>query len=152
MIALIGDFHFTELLVIAAFAVMIFGRNLPKVAAQAFTNLQRARRSLGRVWRDTGIAEEMRRLQRELDETRRELERKVERDVDRLDRESARAERAYARGGSVRLEPAEPLVRKAEGKPGEKPDAARGVDGQAQGPSAEEERRVGRGTEGPGSP
>lgn len=73
-IAIFGNLDIGELLLIAAAAVIIFGRNLPRVAAQAIVNLQRARRHLQSIWRDSGIGAEM-----------RDLQRKIERDVPRLD-------------------------------------------------------------------
>ena len=66
--ALIGNLDLTEVLVIALFAVMIFGRNLPRVAAQAVAHVTRARKALQGVWRDSGISEEIRQVQRELEQ------------------------------------------------------------------------------------
>jgi len=77
VIALFGNLDFGELLVIALVAVMVFGRNLPRVAAQAVTNVAKARRALQRVWRESGIGDEIRDVQRELDSSSRRL-----RDVD----------------------------------------------------------------------
>lgn len=77
MIALFGNLDFGELLVIALVAVMVFGRNLPRVAAQAVNNVAKARRALQRVWRESGIGDEIRDVQRELESSTRRL-----RDVD----------------------------------------------------------------------
>lgn len=62
-----------EILVIAALAVMVFGRDLPRVAAQAYSKFQKARRALMSVWRESGIGEEMRQMQREIDRGTQEL-------------------------------------------------------------------------------
>jgi Sec-independent protein translocase protein TatA len=66
-IALFGDLGFQELLLVALAAVMIFGRRLPEVAGQAYGQFTRLRRSLGQMWRDTGIEDELRRIQRDVD-------------------------------------------------------------------------------------
>ena len=73
MISLIGNLDIAELLVIALVAVMIFGRNLPRVAASAVSNVTKARRALQKVWRESGIGDEIRDVQRELDAGARRL-------------------------------------------------------------------------------
>ena len=90
MIALFGDLSLLEVLVIAALSVMIFGRDLPRVAAQAFSRFQKARRALREVWRESGIGEEVRQMQREIDRgadalkksNPRQLARKAVRDLE----------------------------------------------------------------------
>ncbi len=79
-----------EILVIAALSVMVFGRDLPRVAAQAYSRFQKVRRALMQVWRDSGIGEEMRQMQREIDRgteairraSPKELARKTLKDVE----------------------------------------------------------------------
>lgn len=71
-IALLDDIGFYELLLVAFAAVVIFGRRLPQVAARGFAQFQRVRRSLTQMWRETGIEDEIRRLQRDLDRATRE--------------------------------------------------------------------------------
>lgn len=73
MIALFGNLSFLEIIVIAGLAVMIFGRDLPRVAAQVVTHVQRARRSLQKVWRESGIGEEVRQVQREIERSSSKL-------------------------------------------------------------------------------
>ena len=73
MIALISNLHFGELLVIALVAVMVFGRNLPRVAAQVVSNVAKARRALQKVWRESGIGDEICDVQREIDVSARRL-------------------------------------------------------------------------------
>jgi Sec-independent protein translocase protein TatA len=73
VIAIFGNLDIGELLVIALFAVMIFGRNLPRVAAQAVTRVAQARRALQKVWRESGIGDEIRDVQREIDVSARRL-------------------------------------------------------------------------------
>lgn len=71
MIAFLFNTGWTELLIVALVAVMVFGRDLPQVAAKAFVQLQKLRRGVTEVWRETGISEEMRKLQREMEENER---------------------------------------------------------------------------------
>jgi Sec-independent protein translocase protein TatA len=73
VLALFGNLDISEVLVIALFAVMIFGRNLPRVAAQVVTQVARARKALQQVWRDSGIGEEIRQVQREIETSARKL-------------------------------------------------------------------------------
>jgi Sec-independent protein translocase protein TatA len=66
-LALFGDLGVQELLLVAVAAVMIFGKRLPEVAGQAFAHFQKLRRTLSQMWRETGIDDELRRIQRDLD-------------------------------------------------------------------------------------
>jgi len=68
MIAFIGNVNWLELMVVAVIAVIVFGRDLPHVAAKTFVQLQKLRRGVQQVWRETGISQEMRNLSRELDD------------------------------------------------------------------------------------
>ncbi len=72
-LALFGNLAITEMLLIALIAVMVFGRNLPRVAAQAMTQVARARKALQQVWRESGIGEEIRQVQRELEASAQKL-------------------------------------------------------------------------------
>jgi Sec-independent protein translocase protein TatA len=72
-LALFGNLDLTEMLVILVFAIMIFGRNLPRVAAQVMTQFTRARSALREVWRESGIGEEIREVQRELNTSAEKL-------------------------------------------------------------------------------
>lgn len=55
-----------EIGIIVAAAVMIFGRNLPRVIAEVLTHLAKAKRAMRDMWRETGIEEEMRKVQTEM--------------------------------------------------------------------------------------
>lgn len=57
-----------EIVLLAAASVMIFGRNLPRTAAQLYTHFVRARRALQNVWRESGLGEEFRQVQREMEQ------------------------------------------------------------------------------------
>ena len=71
--AFITNLNLTELALIAAAAVMIFGRNLPRVLAEVLTHLGRAKRAMREMWRETGIEEEMRQVQNEMRKAQRTL-------------------------------------------------------------------------------
>lgn len=94
-----GPLHATELFVVLMAALMIFGGRLPEVALRAVAHVMRARRALAKMWRDTGLEDELRRV-------RRDIEMSVPRDADfdvrprssaRQDPARLAAERARAR-------------------------------------------------------
>ncbi len=64
--ALIGNLNFVEIAIIFAAAVMIFGRDLPRVVAEVLTHLAKAKRAMRDMWRETGIEDEMRKVQGEM--------------------------------------------------------------------------------------
>ena len=67
-----------EVAIIVIVAIVVFGRRLPEVAGQAAGAVQRLRRSLDDLRRETGI-------DREIQEARRAVETAVPRDVRALD-------------------------------------------------------------------
>lgn len=67
VLALFGNFDFTELVVVAAVAVILFGKRLPEVAMRAAAQVVKVRRSLGQMWRDAGLEDELRRVRREVE-------------------------------------------------------------------------------------
>ena len=73
--AFIGSLAWTEILVILAAALMIFGGNLPDVALRLVAQVMRARRAVAKMWRDTGLEDELRRV-------RRDVEMSIPRDAD----------------------------------------------------------------------
>ena len=58
----------SELLVIAVVAILVWGRRLPEVAGQAAGVVQRMRRSLEELRRETGIDREIQSARRAVDE------------------------------------------------------------------------------------
>jgi Sec-independent protein translocase protein TatA len=68
MLAFIFNFGPFEFMIVLLVAILVFGRNLPSVAVQAASMVQKMRRSLSDLRRETGIDEELRRARRELDE------------------------------------------------------------------------------------
>jgi Sec-independent protein translocase protein TatA len=70
VLAFIDNFQLSEAFVIAVVAVLIFGRRLPHAAGQAAAHVARARRALNELWRDSGLEQEMRSVQREIERAR----------------------------------------------------------------------------------
>lgn len=70
-----GSLDWMELLVVGMAAIMIFGGRLPEVALRLVAQVMRARRAVSRMWRETGLEDELRRV-------RRDIENAVPRDVD----------------------------------------------------------------------
>ena len=68
MLAFIGNLDFLEILVITAAAIMVFGKNLPKVAMRGAAQLMKLRREVTRMWREAGLEEELRKVRRDLDQ------------------------------------------------------------------------------------
>lgn len=66
MLGLIDNLGFGEFMIVAVVALLVFGKRLPHVAGQAGAQLARLRRSLDTLWRETGVAREIRSVQNEL--------------------------------------------------------------------------------------
>jgi Sec-independent protein translocase protein TatA len=63
---------FVEILVIIVVAILVFGQRLPQVAGEAAATLQRVKRSLSDLRRETGIDQEIYRAKREFEEAARQ--------------------------------------------------------------------------------
>lgn len=74
-LALIGSLALSELVVIVAVALMVFGGRLPEVAMRAAAQVLRARKVVTKMWRDAGLEQELRRVQWD-------IERKLPRESD----------------------------------------------------------------------
>ena len=74
MLALIENLGGIELLIVLIAALLVFGRRLPEVAAQAGKQLVKIRRSLDSAWRDTG-------MEREIREARHDIESAIPRNL-----------------------------------------------------------------------
>ena len=70
MLALIGNLDTTELIVVVIAAVLVFGRRLPQVAAQAGAQVGKLRRQLDSAWKDSGVDKEVREVQRSIESIR----------------------------------------------------------------------------------
>ena len=68
MFALFEDLGFPELVVIGVAGVLLFGKRLPEVASQAGQQLVKFRRSLQQVKAESGMDQEVRKIQRTLEE------------------------------------------------------------------------------------
>jgi Sec-independent protein translocase protein TatA len=66
--ALFEDLGFPELVVIGIAGVLLFGKRLPEVAGQAGQQLVKFRRSLQQVKAESGMDQEVRKIQRTLEE------------------------------------------------------------------------------------
>lgn len=66
-LAIFGTINGFELLVVVAAALMVFGSRLPDVALRAVAHVMRARRAVTKMWRDTGLEEELRRVRRDIE-------------------------------------------------------------------------------------
>jgi Sec-independent protein translocase protein TatA len=92
----------TEIVIVVVVAIVVFGRRLPEVAGQAAGAVQRMRRSLDDLRRETGI-------DREIRAARRAVEEAVPREVRTLDvRRTARATIEQALGGEAEVQPGAP--------------------------------------------
>jgi Sec-independent protein translocase protein TatA len=67
MLAFIFNFGPFEFVIVLVVAILVFGKRLPAVAVQAATAIQKARRSLADLRRETGIDEELRKARREIE-------------------------------------------------------------------------------------
>ncbi len=82
MLALFANLSLPELFVIALAGIMVFGRNLPTIAVKAAAQFSKARRALNKIWRETGVQDEFRRMQREMREAEYEVRDAARRAVD----------------------------------------------------------------------
>jgi len=123
-LAIFGTINGFELLVVVAAALMVFGSRLPDVALRAVAHVMRARRAVSKMWRDTGLEEELRRVRRDIEMS---VPRVADFDVassspppaadsdpydDAEDPDAARAEEYY--DSSVDIRPAEGIIASGE--------------------------------------
>lgn len=124
VLAIFGTINAAELLVVVAAALMVFGSRLPDVALRAVAHVMRARRAVTKMWRDTGLEEELRRVRRDIEMS---VPRAADFDVassspplaaapdhheDSEDPDAARAEEYY--DSSVDIRPAEGIIASGE--------------------------------------
>jgi Sec-independent protein translocase protein TatA len=74
-LALFSSLAISEIVLIGAVALMIFGGRLPEVVMRGAAQLMRARKVVTRMWREAGLEQELRRVQWE-------IERNLPRDAD----------------------------------------------------------------------
>jgi len=73
VLAIFGNLDLVELVVIAAGAVLVFGRTLPEVTMRGVAQVMKLRRAVTQMWRDAGIEDELRRVRWDLEREAREL-------------------------------------------------------------------------------
>jgi len=64
---------FSELLLIAVVAVLIFGKNLPQAASKAYLQVRKLRNAVDDLRRDSGIEREIRNIERSMREAEWEV-------------------------------------------------------------------------------
>lgn len=133
MLAIFGNLDLVELVVIAAGAVLVFGRALPEVTMRGVTQVMKLRRAVTQMWRDAGIEDELRRVRWDLEREARDLK-----EVTTLDQPE-----------STVPAPSVPDYTIAErenldGEPSSDPPQSQFEDSSSEGPS-EEERRAQQG-------
>ena len=124
MLAIFGDFAFTELLLVAVVALMVFGRRLPEVAVRAAAHLARLRRSLTQMWREAGIEDELRKVRRDVERTMPDLRnpRQMVRDMgreylDKIDEQEELEEKREEPGDEEREDEREEPVEEVRPQP-----------------------------------
>jgi Sec-independent protein translocase protein TatA len=74
VIALIGNLSATEILVVGIVAVLIFGKRLPEVASQTYSQIRKLREGMDQFRRDTGIDRELSSIQTTLTDVHRDVQ------------------------------------------------------------------------------
>jgi Sec-independent protein translocase protein TatA len=74
-LAIFGSINPLEILVVGVAALLIFGPRLPEVTLRLVAHVMRARRAVTKMWRETGLEDELRRV-------RRDIELSIPRDAD----------------------------------------------------------------------
>jgi Sec-independent protein translocase protein TatA len=67
MLAMFENLGGSELLIVMAAALLVFGKRLPQVAGDAAKQLVKLRKSLDEAWRDTGMQQEILNVKRDLE-------------------------------------------------------------------------------------
>ncbi len=67
VLAFIGNIDSFELVLIAGVALLVFGKDLPRVIIRGLAHLTRLRRQLNDLWRQAGIEEELRKMRHEVE-------------------------------------------------------------------------------------
>ncbi len=73
MLALIGNLHVSEILIILVVALIVFGERLPEVAMRGAAQLVKLRRTVSQMWREAGLEDELRRVRREMEDQIRKV-------------------------------------------------------------------------------
>lgn len=112
---------FAELVVIFVVAILVFGQRLPQVAGETAATLQRVRRSLSDLRRETGIDQEIQKAKREFEEAQRAAQASVQREAAmaraELDRIASEASAAKAASVAPTVAAAAPAAEQAASVP-----------------------------------
>ena len=108
---------FAELVVIFVVAILVFGQRLPQVAGETAATLQRVRRSLSDLRRETGIDQEIQKAKREFEDAQRAAQASVQREAAmvraELDRVASEASAATAASATPTAAAAPQVVEQA---------------------------------------
>lgn len=67
MLAIFNFLNFTELGVVLVGAIMVFGKDLPKVVMRGLQQLSKLRKAVTEMWREAGLEQEFKRVKAELE-------------------------------------------------------------------------------------
>jgi Sec-independent protein translocase protein TatA len=101
---------FAELVVIFVVAILVFGQRLPQVAGETAATLQRVRRSLSDLRRETGIDQEIQKAKREFEDAQRAAQASVQREAAMMRAELERANAATSAASTAATASATPTA------------------------------------------
>ncbi len=101
---------FAELVVIFVVAILVFGQRLPQVAGETAATLQRVRRSLSDLRRETGIDQEIQKAKREFEDAQRAAQASVQREAAMMRSELERANAATSAASTAATASATPTA------------------------------------------
>jgi len=96
---------FAELVVIFVVAILVFGQRLPQVAGETAATLQRVRRSLSDLRRETGIDQEIQKAKREFEDAQRAAQASVQREAAMMRAEIERGASAASEAAATSAAP-----------------------------------------------
>jgi len=117
MFAFLENLSLTEIGIVIVVAVMVFGGKLPEAAGQAAAQLQKLRRSLTDLKRETGIDKELAEMRRNVEQAIPRMPRIVDVPGTIERRLEAVAREADAAGAKTVEEPPAPPAAEAESAP-----------------------------------
>lgn len=101
---------FAELVVIFVVAILVFGQRLPQVAGETAATLQRVRRSLSDLRRETGIDQEIQKAKREFEDAQRAAQASVQREAALMRAELERNNAATSAASTTAAASATPIA------------------------------------------
>jgi Sec-independent protein translocase protein TatA len=67
VLAFISNLNFTEMGIVLIGAIMVFGKDLPKVVMRGLQQLAKLRKAVTEMWREAGLEQEFKRVKAELE-------------------------------------------------------------------------------------